>query len=212
MGIFISVFPWDAWAAWVLLWAPGWAGNKVARRLDKSKFDVRIISPANHFLFTSLLPSTTTGTVEFRAIQEPVRTIKGLGQYYQAKARTIDFVKRVIKCEDVFRGQKQFDVKYDALIIAPGSKTSDFGVPGVSEMERRPDGPLFYLKHLYHARAIRNRILECFERSVNPTLTPAEKSRLLSFVVVGGGPTSCEFAAELSEFITEDGNILALFL
>ena len=68
----------------------GWAGNTLARRLKKDLYDVRLISPANHFLFTPLLPSTAVGTLEFRAIQEPVRTIQGLGEYYQAKAMDLD--------------------------------------------------------------------------------------------------------------------------
>lgn len=53
----------------------GWAGYRVALDLDKSKFDVQLVSPRNYFLFTPLLPSTAVGTLEFRAIQEPVRTI-----------------------------------------------------------------------------------------------------------------------------------------
>lgn len=56
----------------VLILGTGWAGNKIARNLDKKLFDVRVVSPSNHFLFTPLLPSTTVGTLEFRAIQEPV--------------------------------------------------------------------------------------------------------------------------------------------
>mmetsp|Transcript_16735 Transcript_16735/g.36919 ORF Transcript_16735/g.36919 Transcript_16735/m.36919 type:complete len:149 (+) Transcript_16735:97-543(+) len=70
----------------VLILGSGWAGFTLARRLDKNLFDVRVVSPSNHFLFTPLLPSTAVGTLEFRAIQEPVRTIENLGQYYQAKA------------------------------------------------------------------------------------------------------------------------------
>ena len=56
----------------------------------------------------------------------------------------------------------------------------------------------------YHARQIRNRILECFERAALPGLDPAARDRLLSFVVVGGGPTSCEFTAELYDFLKHD--------
>ena len=48
---------------------------------------------------------------------------------------------------------------------------------------------VFFLKHLYHARQIRNRILECFERASNPTIPDVQRDRLLSFIVVGGGPT-----------------------
>ena len=69
----------------VVILGSGWGGNKLARALDPAAWDVRVISPANHFLFTPLLPSTAVGTLEFRAIQEPIRTIAGLGEYYQAK-------------------------------------------------------------------------------------------------------------------------------
>jgi len=87
----------------VVILGSGWAGFTLARRLTKSSFDVRIISPANHFLFTPLLPSTAVGTLEFRAIQEPVRTIEGLDRYYQAKAQSLDLKGRVVKCEDAYR-------------------------------------------------------------------------------------------------------------
>jgi len=184
----------------VVILGTGWAGNTLARRLDKSLYDVRLISPANHFLFTPLLPSTAVGTLEFRAIQEPVRTIKGLGEYYQAKAREIDTKKRVVCCEDLFKGHK-FDVKYDYLCIAAGNKTNTFQTPGISENE---GGAVFFLKHLHHARQIRNRVLECFERASNPNISKLERNRLLSFIVVGGGPTSCEFTMELYDFLNKD--------
>ena len=49
----------------VVIVGSGWAGNTIARKLDKIKFDVRLVSPSNHFLFTPLLPSTAVGTLEF---------------------------------------------------------------------------------------------------------------------------------------------------
>ena len=106
----------------------GWAGFTLARRLEKSLFDVRVVSPANHFLFTPLLPSTAVGTLEFRAIQEPVRTIEGLGNYYQAKAKELDLEKRVVTCEDLYKGVK-FDVSYDYLCVAGGMKSNTFNTP-----------------------------------------------------------------------------------
>ncbi len=50
----------------VVVLGVGWGGFRVAKDLDKTKFDVSIVSPRNHFLFTPLLPSTTVGTLEFR--------------------------------------------------------------------------------------------------------------------------------------------------
>ena len=60
------------------------------------------------------------------------------------------------------------------------------------------------MKQLSDARAIRSRIIECFERASYPGTTQAERARLLSFVVVGGGPTSTEFASELYDFLRND--------
>jgi len=184
----------------VVVLGTGWGGHTLAKRLDKSKFDVRVISPANHFLFTPLLPSTAVGTLEFRAIQEPVRTIEGLGEYYQAKALDLDTQEKVVHCEDLFK-KHRFPVRYDYLLIAAGNKTNTFNIPGVADHE---GNAVFFLKHLYHARQIRNRILECFERASNNNVTPEERFRLLNFVVVGGGPTSCEFTTELYDFIHDD--------
>ena len=101
------------------------------------------------------------------------------------------------------RKKRSFTVPWDILVIATGCKTNTFGVPGVMEREGKE---VFFLKHLHHARQIRNRLLECFERASMPGVSPEERSRLLSFIVVGGGPTSCEFVAELHDFIAQDVN------
>ena len=159
----------------VVVLGSGWGGNKVARYLDKSKFDVRVASPANHFLFTPLLPSTAVGTLEFRAVQEPVRTIKGLGKYHQAKAQKLDVENRIVNCRDIFSGDT-FDINYDFLVISAGCKTNTFAVPGVTQEAVHGSveinqSTVFFLKHLYHARRMiqDDRILECFERAASPS-------------------------------------------
>jgi len=103
-------------------------------------------------------------------------------------------------CEDIFKENK-FTVKYDYLVVAAGNKTNTFDTPGIAEHE---GSEVMFLKHLYHARQIRNRVLECFERASNPTISESERKRLLNFIVVGGGPTSCEFTSELHGFVTKD--------
>jgi NADH dehydrogenase FAD-containing subunit len=112
----------------IVILGSGWAGFTLARRLDKSIYDVRVISPANHFLFTPLLPSTAVGTLEFRAIQEPVRTIRGLDRFYHAKATKIDLVGKRVTCEDSYKKGAAFDVTYDYLCIAGGMKSNTFHV------------------------------------------------------------------------------------
>merc|ERR1719369_689336 len=197
----------------------GWGGFRCARDVDKTMYDVTVVSPRNHFLFTPLLPSTTVGTLEFRCVQEPVRTIKDV-QYVQASAKGIDFNNKEVICMDLYEhtiaGVKQqrneFKIKYDKLVMAMGTKSNTFNVPGLVSTEEdigyNQTGTnrhnVFFLKQLEHARSIRNRIIECFERASSPTVTQEEKKRLLTFVVVGGGPTSIEFTSELYDFLHDD--------
>lgn len=181
----------------IIILGTGWGGFRLAQDIDKKKYEVTIISPRNHFLFTPLLPSTAVGTLEFRCIQEPIRTIPGLN-YIQGLCNKIDFNNKKLECSEIFKGNV-FQKDFDYLVLAVGSETNTFGVPGVEN-----NSHVFFLKQLEHARAIRNRLIECFERASMLNIEEAERKRLLTFVVVGGGPTNIEFAAELYDFLTED--------
>lgn len=81
----------------VAILGAGWGGFTVAKGLKTKLFDVTVISPRNHFLFTPLLPSTAVGTLEYRCIQEPVRTLKGV-TYHQADCTGIDLANKKITC------------------------------------------------------------------------------------------------------------------
>ena len=141
--------------------------------------------------------SLTRGAIAFpfRVIQEPVRGHLGPnGSYLQAKARKLDVENRKLICESVHRDI--FELHYDKLVIAVGVKTGTFGIDSIKEAVHKGDG-IFFLKQLSHARAIRTNIIDSFEKASLPGINEAERRRLLSFLVVGGGPTSCEFTAEL---------------
>jgi NADH dehydrogenase FAD-containing subunit len=101
-------------------------------------------------------------------------------------------------CEAI-HDKQEFVVDYDKLVIAVGVKTNTFGIDSIQE-----GNGIFFLKHLYHARNIRNNIIDSFEKAALPHISEAERRKLLSFVVVGGGPTSCEFVAELHDFLVND--------
>lgn len=88
-------------------------------------------------------------------------------------------------------------VPYDKLIIAAGAYSQTFGVPGVRENAN-------FLRDVGDARCIRIRVLQCFERAELPSTTDKQRRQLLHFVVVGGGPTGIEFAAELHDLIHDD--------
>eukprot|EP01100_Stratorugosa_tubuloviscum_P004151 TRINITY_DN202_c0_g2_i2.p1 TRINITY_DN202_c0_g2~~TRINITY_DN202_c0_g2_i2.p1 ORF type:complete len:439 (+),score=183.58 TRINITY_DN202_c0_g2_i2:162-1478(+) len=174
----------------------GWAGFRVAKEVNKKDYEVTVVSPRNHFLFTPLLPSTTVGTLEFRCIIEPVRNIKGI-TFFQASAKKLNYEESVIECESVFGQEDRFKLNYDELVIAVGAHNQTFGIPGVLENA-------FFLKELEHARNIRMRILYLLEKASEPTTTDEEKAKMLHFIVVGAGPTGTEFVGELVDFLNED--------
>lgn len=179
----------------LLILGTGFSAVMILKKINIKLYDVTVVSPRNHFLFTPLLPSTTVGTVEFRSIIEPIRkTRKGI-DYIQATCEQIDIEGRKAICKGV-EADQTFTVEYDVLIIGVGAQNNTFGVPGVEEHT-------FFLKELADARAIRERIISCLERADLPGIDMAERARLLHFMVVGGGPTGVEFAAELHDLVEE---------
>ncbi|XP_059175958.1 probable NADH dehydrogenase isoform X3 [Physella acuta] len=177
----------------------GWSSYSVLKTVNKNIYDVIVISPRNHFLFTPLLASTTVGTLEFRSIIEPVRNtgFRDSAHYHLSYATHLDTKKQEINCTSVLKPSLQYSLRYDKLVIGVGALTNTFGVPGVQENA-------FFLKEIADARRIRNRILNNFELSVQPNIDPKEQQRLLQIVIVGGGPTGVEFGAELYDFVEQD--------
>ena len=96
-----------------------------------------------------------------------------------------------MQCASYFT-EEAFTHQYDYLMIACGMRSRTFNTPGLSE-----ENNVFFLKNLSDARNVRSRLGECFERASSPYIAPDERKRLLTFIIVGGGPTSVEFAGEL---------------
>lgn len=101
-------------------------------------------------------------------------------------------------CEGTSCEIDDFQVEYDRLIVTVGAQTNTFGIPGVREH-------CSFLKQVEDARRIRSAIVNCFERANIPGLSDEERENQLTFAVIGAGPTGIEFAAELRDFIEEDG-------
>ncbi|KAF9896599.1 hypothetical protein BX616_007139, partial [Lobosporangium transversale] len=155
--------------------------------------------------------STSVGTLEFRCITEPVRGYRDV-EYHQAWSDAIDFEKSKVDCTlnlpkvprtyihksptETLEDTNKFTLDYDHLILAVGSYSNTFNIPGVKEHA-------YFLKEVADARKIRARVLECFERA-EMSRSDEERNGLLHFAVVGGGPTGVEFSSELHDFIRED--------
>eukprot|EP01124_Arcella_intermedia_P012720 TRINITY_DN19073_c0_g1_i3.p1 TRINITY_DN19073_c0_g1~~TRINITY_DN19073_c0_g1_i3.p1 ORF type:complete len:491 (-),score=97.07 TRINITY_DN19073_c0_g1_i3:10-1482(-) len=176
----------------------GWGSFKTLSKIDTSKYDVTVVSPRNHFLFTPLLASTTVGTLDFRSIIDPVRR-KGQHHYYMARCIDVNTKDKTVTCEELgdFGETNTFTLPYNKLVIGVGCKANTFNIPGVEEYA-------YFLKELHDARKIRGRIIELFERASLPNRTVDEKRKLLHIVIVGGGPTGIEFGGELSDFFWRD--------
>lgn len=100
----------------------GWAGFNIALG-TRSHVPLTVVSPINHFLFTPLLASSAVGTLEFRCIQEPVRTVLGPnGKYIQAHATSLDPDAKILQCRTDF--DDVFEVEYDKLVISVGVQTN----------------------------------------------------------------------------------------
>jgi NADH:ubiquinone reductase (non-electrogenic) len=173
----------------------GFGAFNLVRHLSDD-FDITVVSPRNHFLFTPLLPSTTVGTIEFRSIIEPIRYARKDIRFFHAYAENIDTAARNVRCIGVV-DRHPFDVAYDVLVIAVGAVSNTFGVPGVAEHA-------LFLKELHDARELRQRIIGNFEQANLPGVGVDERQRLLHFIICGGGPTGVEFAAELNDFMLDD--------
>ncbi|KAI2612767.1 FAD/NAD(P)-binding domain-containing protein [Hypoxylon fragiforme] len=200
----------------VVILGSGWAGYGFARSLDPDKYERIMISPRSYFVFTPLLAGTAVGTLEFRAVVEPVRRLS-LDQFHQGWADDIDFAHKTIRVEantsddlasrtrlalthhpDGKKGKgSMFDVEYDKLVIAIGSYSQTFGVEGVREHAN-------FLRDVGDARKIRMKVLQNFEKAALPITKDEERKKLLHFAIVGGGPTGIEYAAELHDLIRDD--------
>lgn len=203
-------------------------GYILSRKLSAKKFQTLVVSPRSYFVFTPLLTSAASGTLEFRTTLEPVRSRDYPSvEYTQGWADEVDFNRQTVTVEEAVLDRNQgramtedrhafetksqaaalkgkdlpkgqlWDVGYDKLVISVGCYIQTFGTKGVKEHA-------YFLKDIGDARRIRKRILELFEVASLPTTSEERKRTLLRFVVVGGGPTGMEFAAELSDLVHVD--------
>ncbi|KAB5530166.1 hypothetical protein DKX38_020247 [Salix brachista] len=189
----------------VVVLGTGWAGTSFLKNLKSSSYDVQVVSPNNFFTFTPLLPSVTNGTVEARSIVEPIRNIVKKKPYSvefeEAECYKIDPVNKKVYCRSnqssTLDGVEEFTVDYDVLILAMGARVNTFNTPGVEEHAH-------FLKEVGDAQKLRKSIIDCYERASLPSVSEEEKKRMMHFVVVGGGPTGVEYAAELHDLAFDD--------
>ena len=167
----------------------GFGGLNAARALSGADVDVVVLDRKNHHVFQPLLYQVAAAALSPGDIASPIRWIlrrQANVQVWLADVTGIDVERRVVRL-----AQAPHEVAYDALIVAAVVTHSYFGR---DEWQAHAPG----LKTLEDALAIRGRVLTAFERAEREA-DPAEQRRLLTFVVVGGGPTGVELAGSLAE-------------
>ncbi len=182
----------------VLILGGGFAGLEAAETLEKifSKNDdveIDLVSKDNYLVFTSMLAEVVSSSIEAKHVVIPLRECLKKATFKELEVQSIDLKKKVANCYH-FHTQESFSLEFDYLVIAMGSITGYHNVPGAEEYS-------FPLKNLADAMVLRSHVIDMFERA-DLEQDPEVRKRLLSFVVVGGGYTGIEVAAELNDFVS----------
>ena len=173
----------------VVIAGAGFGGLTCARALKHAPVDVVLVDRNNYHLFTPLLYQVASALLDPGEIARPVRAlIRPLknADFLEASVTGVDFEGRRLLTD-------HGPVPYDYLVLATGAQSDYFGNPSLA-------AHTMGLKDLDEGLAIRNRILSQFEAS-RWTDDPARRRILLTFAIVGGGPTGVEMAGAISELI-----------
>jgi NADH dehydrogenase len=177
----------------IVVLGAGFGGMEAAIELDKlfrrsNDFEVLILSEQNHFLFTPLLPQIASSYINPRHIVQTIRDIRGGRRFRFRRDRVLEID---VERRRVAVASESLD--YDYLVIALGSRTDYFGVPGAREHT-------WDFKTLEDAVVFRERLLDVCEHA-DHTADAEERRRRMTFAVVGGGYTGVELIAEMRDFL-----------
>ena len=169
----------------------GFGGVYTAKCLTKmvKNYDILLINRNNYFLFTPLLHEVATGGLSEESVAEPIREVfrKTNINFLQTEVTGINRKNKTVET-------KLKDVPYDYLVVATGATTNFYGM--------QCDDKCFTLKDLKDAVDLRDHIITVVQQASTET-DPKKRKELLTFVVVGGGPTGVELVAEISEFVCD---------
>lgn len=175
----------------VVIVGGGFGGLYAARELADADVDVTLINRTNHHLFAPLLYQVATGLLSSGEIAVSMRQLTRNQDnllVMRGDVTDIDVDAQIVTAED---SGETYQYSYDSLIIAAGAGQSYFGNDQFAEFAPG-------LKTLDDAFEIRARIMDAFERA-ELTDSPEERERLLTFVIVGAGPTGVELAGQIAE-------------
>src|SRR3954471_11303117 len=176
----------------VVIVGSGFGGLFAAQRLKKAPVDVTIVAKTTHHLFQPLLYQVATGILSEGEIAPPTREILSRqrnAQVLLGEVTDIDLEARTVTSKVLGRSTV---TPYDSLLVAAGATQSYFGNDGFAE-----DAP--GMKSIDDALELRGRIFGAFEMAELGANRGDNVDHLLTFVVVGAGPTGVEMAGQIAE-------------
>lgn len=193
----------------------GWASASFIDWLDPKQFEVVWISPQQHFTFTALLPAVCGGSLPVSAVTAKLRDLLTFGGDAKIRGRchlafidSVDLNNKKVTCRPADSpggpgapAGATWEESYDYLVLAVGSDVNTFNTRGVKEHA-------LFLRTAEDAQRVRARIGACLEKAAHPTTPEEMRERLLTFVVVGAGPSGVEAAAEITEYLNSEGRRL----
>ena len=182
----------------ILILGGGYAGvnvlNTIQQRFENDvNVSISLVSESNFFLHTPMLPEMAVGTIEPRHIATPIRNFCRRARFYQAKVIDVNIESKQVTIQKTDKTSK--DLVYDYLVLAIGSKTNFFGNKNIKENS-------FTMKTLGDAINLRNHVISSLEDADQESDANLQ-SKLVTFVVVGGGFSGVETVGELNDFIRE---------
>ena len=163
------------------------AALSVSRLFSEDSAKILLIDRNNYYTFVLLLYQVAAAHIEPELIAYPIRTILRRSRntfFLRANVERVDFSRKIVETNSAC-------ISYDYLVVATGSRTQFFKVPGASDYA-------FALRTLPLPITLRNHILRCFEQATQVS-DLIHRQPFLRIVIVGGGPTGIEIAGTLSE-------------
>lgn len=175
----------------IVILGGGFAGSHTYSSLPswvKKQHNVRIIDEHDHFLFTPLLPEVAGSVLDVDNVSIQIKDIvKDPSEFIQSRVISVDIQKKEVSLAD------DTILSYDYLVSAIGARTFFYGTPGA-------DTYALVLKTAKDALAIKQRCLDLFEKA-SLVEDAVERKKILSFIVIGGGPTGIELVSEIGELM-----------
>ena len=175
----------------VVIVGSGFGGLNAAQKLRRADVDIKLIAKTTHHLFQPLLYQVATGIISEGEIAPPTRVVLRKQKNCQVLLGEVTNIDLANQTVDSLLLGHTYRTPYDTLIVAAGAGQSYFGNDHFAEWAPG-------MKTIDDALELRGRILGAFEQAERSS-DPIRRAKLLTFVVVGAGPTGVEMAGQIAE-------------